>query len=163
MSMQELDTTVMTSTTSHTDWNRKTKDLESIRDTIERYRYSTVGPRKVQAMRVTFMILVVGSTISFCLRSAEGFAATCIAGVIAYWLVSFLGTRPRTWTELLDSKLASYEPIHVDAYRELQAKSRTNYLDANDLREWLELEAAALRNAAGLDGTKASAFLSKQV
>jgi hypothetical protein len=163
MSMQELDKPDMTNHTSPIDWNRKARDLQSIRDTIERHRYSTDGPRKVQALRFAFVIAVAGTTVSSFLRSSEGVAASFLAGGTAYWLVTLLSSLPKTWTELLDLKLASYEPTDIDAYRELQAKSRANYLGSNDLRTWQELEASALRSAAALDGPRTSAFLSKQI
>jgi hypothetical protein len=163
MSMQKFEARDMTSTTSDENRNMKAKHLESIRAAMERRRYRQLGPRKAQATRVAFLILAVGSTISAFFRSVEVLTVTGIAGGIAYWLVPWFSAQPRTWTELLDSKLASYEPVDVDAYRALQAKSRENYLDYDDLLLWLERERLALRNAAGGDEPNPSAFLNKQI
>lgn len=68
------------------------------------------------------------------------------------------------YAEILDERLASYEPVDENAYKELQESfHRCGELYAFQVRDWIQKERRAIANAAGMRYFSKSKFANKIV
>lgn len=110
---------------------------------------------------------LIAQNLGFTARAAP-FAAQWIAIVVAISLLSAVGyfsksTQPRTWCEVLDRELASYDPVDKDSYRDLQQKIRAlGFFDAGTLMDWCQRESDAVVRVLEADQPKTT-FRDKRV
>lgn len=78
--------------------------------------------------------------------------------------VNVKSSYPRTWVDLIDAKLAGYEPVDREAYRRLQQRTRdAGFLDYHEVREWVLMERHAVEIASGRLTPSRETFLRKKV
>lgn len=85
---------------------------------------------------------------------------------VIFFLVIWLSSFPLTFTEILDSALADYQPLDVLAFQDLKLKThiKDGRLCQRDVADWCAVELAALDLADGVkrkNGT--SRFLDKEL
>lgn len=90
------------------------------------------------------------------------FIVGLIGSAICYALIQWFSSLPRSWTERIGNLLSSYEPVDIDAYRQLQDQTVTFDLETHYLEEWIRKERKAIDDAIG-SSHKQLKFLSKKL
>lgn len=126
----------------------------------EAFRPLDLGPRIWFASGCTL--------VSIAILSITGVHAvyTLCAAFVIFLLVTWRSSLPLTFTEILDSALADYEPLDVHAFRELQQTTQIKRarLCPLDVADWHAVELAALDQADGVKRKNgASRFLDKEL
>lgn len=156
--------------TSPTLWRKKWQHLNKIEKTLSLRERGSMGPRASVAfltgcgvvaglMAVLFVIEQFGQHVPAMFNLVPLSAA-----FVSIILVMLHSKRPKTWTEKLDQQLLVYDPINLDAYRQLQQGTLDiGYIDARKVCEWLDLERKAVDVSSGWRKASPDGFLSKKV
>lgn len=152
---------------------RKRRHLQRIANTYRKISvFRLISPREDFARLIAFLVVVglVGTTHQLIDQAVTtnfliGFyGLVLLAGFVAHRLALRWSKRPWTYVSLLDSLLARYDPVDLDAYRRLQddARSRGSIAKAN-VTGWLDNEFLALANAMPTVPPDTHLFLDKKL
>lgn len=155
---------------SPTLWRKKWQHLNKIEKTLAIRDHGSLGPRASSASLIGggvfagLMTVFIGiNQFGYHVPVIFNFVALS-AALVSFILVMLRSKRPKTWTAELDQQLLAYDPINLDAYRQLQQKTLDiGYLDSRKVCEWLSLERSAVDVASGWRQASPDGFLSKSV
>lgn len=148
----------------------KSRALSQIEEHVDGLDRGHVGPRPGLAR-----ILALGAGIwsiawVFCITETgvEFWGWSIIAFSLVFFLTHKIVHRysslPLTVTAQLDALLSNYTPIDVDAFRNLQKKTKElGYMKGEVLREWITQERIAGKNAVEKNRSEPLKFTSKSV
>ena len=87
-----------------------------------------------------------------------------LVGISIFCWVYFRSTYPSRWLDLIDMRLAEYDPVNKEAYRELQLDTRKDgHFKEWRVREWVMQECHALQIARGDFSPTRDEFLRKRI
>jgi hypothetical protein len=138
------------------DWDAKLKELREIEKVLRFTRNANFGPRGGFAMLCGVLAgaLVVGGErlLVYCGVWVDGGIATLLSIFVFVATLLAVGkwsSKPRTYTEVLDSLLMRYDPVSADEYRWLQEQFRMFGQHADMVVDWLTKERRAIAIATG--------------
>jgi len=179
MTLRLVDPVVPTPKASDVDVRRRFKELGEIESIKGRAEFPEHFPGGVYpaVLRAGFVGGLVCLVLVFTLwlswasglmpllpkeaRQYLFFAPYAVGFGAALWIV-LTSKLPNSWSGVLINALAEYDPLDVQAYRDLQHRTRvTGSLDYMYLAEWCHRERAALEDAARLRSPRAACLTRK--
>lgn len=120
---------------------------------------ASMGPRALQAVGLAFVAAIIGAFFF-------GIGMMVALTAATYLATMYLSKSAPSWGDLLDRRLAGYDPLDKAAYRTLQAATEdARRLESWHFYTWLDYEHSALDAADGIKKvpTEKSLFLRKKL
>ncbi|EFH6694732.1 hypothetical protein GNY16_20290 [Escherichia coli] len=120
---------------------------------------ASMGPRALQAVGLAFVAAIIGAFFF-------GVGMMVALTAATYLATMYLSKSAPSWGDLIDRRLAGYDPLDKSAYRTLQAATEdARRLEPWHFYTWLECEHSALDAADGIKKvpTERSWFLRKKL
>ncbi len=123
------------------DLYAKRRQLSAIENAVVSLNHGRMSPRSVAAIVAGgAATLVAGPVFQLGLTVAFGTGAATV--VLAYVFSKF----PKSWAEVVDKRLANYEPVDHEAYAKLHVRTKAyGGLELRAMFEWLDSENAAVQ------------------
>ena len=129
----------------------KSVTFKDVEEAIHNFNvWSPGGPRSHATLWVAFLAGALAFALLSGFFESNGAVALVIvaSSFLAGWLFIHFSNLPLTWLEDLEHKLASYEPVSTEAYKDLQEQFRTEReFTAGMLCKWLKAEKSAIHEA----------------
>lgn len=152
------------------DWSAKHQVLCKIERVLRISRSSGFGPRDGFALLLGALVAGVVMGIDRLITYFGVWVDGGITGTLAIFLflvtafsVRAFSRKPRSYSEVLDGLLMSYDPVSIDDYRELQEQVRSCGFDHYMVVDWLAKERYALAIAAGWPTSEDKSFISRKL
>ena len=103
------------------------------------------GPRAIWALSAAFVTCLIVGVV-------DGFGTLFVSSPwLAFAAFYFFGRAPLTWSEILDAELARFDPLDIDAFRDLQANTASSgFIEREAFNRWLAFERRALELVEGV-------------
>lgn len=149
------------------NYRKKWRQFHSVMSAARLWESNEMGPRTIVAM----LVAIVGTFGTYFATKYYANVEVLLAVLPVLACVIFLVLRlalvniPSTWYEVLDRRLAAYEPVNRESYRSLHQHTlqNNNRLGLTAVQKWLEIEEAEIFVKAGWNKSPSDQFSRKKI